>query len=109
MVIFSISLVTYIAIADWGGMSILAEVFGTQPERPSFLYFFGVALVAFSLRRIADQRSERAKRLAAELKLASRFDDLRALVAVHAKAHPEDPELARYREFGPRRRLPTRS
>jgi diguanylate cyclase (GGDEF)-like protein len=69
LVIFSISLVTYVAIADWGGMSILAEVFGAQPERPSFLYFFGVALVAFSLRRIADQRSERAKRLAAELKL----------------------------------------
>ena len=65
LVIFSISLVTYVAIADWGGMSILAEVLGAEPERPSFLYFFGVALVAFSLRRIADQRSERAKRLAA--------------------------------------------
>lgn len=69
LVIFSICLVTYAAIADWGGMSILAKVFGTRPEPPSFLYFFGVALVVFSLRRIADQRSERAKRLAVESRL----------------------------------------
>jgi diguanylate cyclase (GGDEF)-like protein len=69
LVIFSISLIAYFAIADWGGISLLGEVFGTQPEPPSFLYFFGVALIVFSLRRIVDQRNERAKRLAAERKL----------------------------------------
>ncbi len=64
--IFSICLVAYMAVADWGGMVILQKAFGTQAEKPSFMYFFGVALVVFSLRRIGDQRGERAKRLAAE-------------------------------------------
>jgi diguanylate cyclase (GGDEF)-like protein len=67
LVIFSISIVAYAAVADWGALSLLHTVFGTQVEKPSFLYFFGMALVVFSLRRIGDQRSERAKRLAAEL------------------------------------------
>ena len=67
LVIFSICLVAYMAVVDWGGMVILQKVFGTQAERPSFMYFFGVALVVFSARRISDQRRERAKRLAAEL------------------------------------------
>jgi len=67
LVIFSISLVAYMAVSDWGGLSILHSVLGTQLEKPSFLYFFGVALVVFSLRRIGDQRNERAKRVAAEL------------------------------------------
>jgi diguanylate cyclase (GGDEF)-like protein len=66
LVIFSICLVAYMAVVDWGGMLILQMVFGTQAEKPSFMYFFGVALVVFSLRRIGDQRGERAKRLAAE-------------------------------------------
>jgi hypothetical protein len=30
------------------------------------LYFFGIALVAFSIRRMMDQRCERIRRLAAE-------------------------------------------
>ena len=67
LVILSICLVAYMAVIDWGGMVILQKVFGTQAERPSFMYFFGVALVVFSARRISDQRRERAKRLAAEL------------------------------------------
>jgi diguanylate cyclase (GGDEF)-like protein len=67
LVIFSICLVAYMAVDDWGGMLLISKVFGTQPENPSFLYFFGMALVVFSLRRIGDQRGERAKRLAAEL------------------------------------------
>ncbi len=67
LVILSICLVAYMAVIDWGGMAILQKVFGTQAERPSFMYFFGVALVVFSARRISDQRRERAKRLAAEL------------------------------------------
>ena len=67
LVIFSISLLAYEAITDWGGMWILRRILGTQVEEPSFLIFFGMALVAFSLRRMGDQRSERAKRLAAEL------------------------------------------
>ena len=67
LVIFSICLVTYMAVTDWGGMLLLQKLLGTQIETPSFMYFFGVALVVFSLRRIGDQRGERAKRLAAEL------------------------------------------
>ncbi len=67
LVIFSIALVAYMAVAEWGGMLLLRQLFGVQAEQPSFMYFFGVALVVFSLRRIGDQRSERAKRLAAEL------------------------------------------
>jgi diguanylate cyclase (GGDEF)-like protein len=66
LVIFSISIISYMAVADWGGLSILHEVFGTRVEKPSFLYFCGMALVLFSIRRIGDQRRERAKRLAAE-------------------------------------------
>ena len=66
LVIFSICLVAYKAVTDWGGLSLLHAVLGTQTEKPSFLYFFGMALVLFTLRRIGDQRSERAKRLAAE-------------------------------------------
>jgi diguanylate cyclase (GGDEF)-like protein len=54
------------AIADWGGLLILQKVLGTQIETPSFLYFCGVALVVFSIRRIVDQRRERMKRVAAE-------------------------------------------
>ena len=66
LVIFSMAIIAYKAIADWGGLSILHNVLGIEPVRPSFLYFFGMALVLFSTRRIGDQRSERAKRLAAE-------------------------------------------
>ena len=67
LVIFSIALLAHIAVADWVGKSILERILGTPFERPSYLYFFGMALVVFSLRRIGDQRSERAKRMAAEL------------------------------------------
>src|SRR5580658_10718826 len=66
LVIFSMALLAYKAIADWGGLTILHNVLGIEPVKPSFLYFFGMALVLFSTRRIGDQRSERAKRLAAE-------------------------------------------
>src|SRR5208283_594315 len=66
LVMFSMSIIAYMAVADWGGLSILHTVLGTQFEKPSFLYFFGMALVVFSARRIVDQRSERAKRVAAE-------------------------------------------
>lgn len=66
LVIFSMSVISYEAIADWGGLSILDRVLGTQPEKPSFLYFFGMALVVFSVRRIVDQRTERMRRVAAE-------------------------------------------
>src|SRR5580658_3467467 len=66
LVIFSMALLAYKAIADWGGLTILHNVLGIEPVKPSFLYFFGVALVLFSTRRIGDQRHERAKRLAAE-------------------------------------------
>ena len=66
LVIFSMSIIAYMAIADWGGLAILRSMLGMQIERPSFLYFCGMALVVFSARRIGDQRSERAKRLVAE-------------------------------------------
>ena len=39
---------------------------GAQLEAPSYLHFVGGALVAFSIRRIADQRRARDKRLAAK-------------------------------------------
>jgi diguanylate cyclase (GGDEF)-like protein len=66
LVIFSMCLLTYMGIADWGGLGILQAVTGSHIETPSFLYFCGVALVIFSIRRIGDQRSERIKRIAAE-------------------------------------------
>src|SRR5262249_17572362 len=66
LVILSISVISYVAIADWGGLSILDKVLGTRPETPSFLYFLGIALTVFSIRRIIDQRSERMRRVAAE-------------------------------------------
>jgi diguanylate cyclase (GGDEF)-like protein len=59
-------MVAYMAVADWGGMEILQKILGVQAEKPSFMYFFGVALVLFTFRRMGDQRGERAKRLAAE-------------------------------------------
>ena len=67
LVIFSITLLAYMYVADWGGMFILQKIIGTEFERPSFTYFFGTGLVVFSLRRIGDGRTERAKRRAAEL------------------------------------------
>lgn len=66
LVIFSICLLAYKAMVDWGGIVVIHHFLGIQLERPSFLYFFGLALVVFSFRRIGDQRIERAKRLAAE-------------------------------------------
>jgi diguanylate cyclase (GGDEF)-like protein len=63
LVIFSISIISYhLAMMDWGGFSIL----GAQHEQPLFLYFVGIALVVFSIRRIIDQRNERVRRVAAE-------------------------------------------
>lgn len=66
LVIFSMSIISYVAITDWGGLSTLNRVLGARLEKPSFLYFFGISLVAFSIRRIMDQRSERIRRVAAE-------------------------------------------
>lgn len=66
LVIFSMVFLTYKAIASWGGLQILQNVVGVQSKTPSFLYFCGVALVVFSIRRIVDQRRERMKRVAAE-------------------------------------------
>jgi predicted signal transduction protein with EAL and GGDEF domain len=66
LVIFSMVFLTYKAIASWGGLQILQKVVGVKSETPSFLYFCGVALVVFSIRRIVDQRRERMKRVAAE-------------------------------------------
>ena len=64
LVIFSMSFLTYVLVADWGGLSILRNVLRLEIETPSLLYFCGVALVVFSMRRIGDQRRERAKRVA---------------------------------------------
>jgi hypothetical protein len=66
LVIFSTVFLTYEGIANWGGLLILQKIVGPQVETPSFLYFFGAALVVFSVRRIVDQRHERMKRVAAE-------------------------------------------
>jgi predicted signal transduction protein with EAL and GGDEF domain len=66
LVIFSMSIIAYMLVADWGGLGILRTILGFQPEKPSFLYFGGMALVVFSARRIGDQRRERSERMAAE-------------------------------------------
>src|SRR3981189_424761 len=75
------SFLTYLWIAEWGGLSILRNVLRLEIETPSLLYFCGVALVVFSMRRIGDQRRERAKRVAAEQNayLASTRDPLTQL------------------------------
>ncbi len=72
---------TYKAIASWGGLQLLQKFVGTQFETPSFLYFCGIALVVYSIRRIADQRRERMKRVAAEQRayMASTRDPLTKL------------------------------
>jgi diguanylate cyclase (GGDEF)-like protein len=81
LVIFSMSFLTYMLIAEWGGLAILRNVLRLEIETPSLLYFCGVALVVFSMRRIGDQRRERAKRVAAEQNayLASTRDPLTQL------------------------------
>lgn len=66
LVILSMSVIAHAAMADWGGMAFLHRTLGWESQTPSILYFLGIALVAFSMRRIADQRSERARRVAAE-------------------------------------------
>jgi diguanylate cyclase (GGDEF)-like protein len=80
-VIFSMSFLTYSLVADWGGLSILRNVLHLEIKTPSLLFFCGVALVVFSMRRIGDQRRERAKRVAAEQNayLASTRDPLTQL------------------------------
>ena len=81
LVIFSMSFLAYIWIAEWGGLSILRNVLQLEIKTPSLLYFVGAALVVFSMRRIGDQRRERAKRVAAEQNayLASMRDPLTRL------------------------------
>ena len=81
LVIFSVCMLTYVLLTDLGGIEVLQRVVGTPLEAPSFLHFCGVALVVFSVRRIGDQRRERAKRVAAELdaKEASSRDPLTQL------------------------------
>src|SRR5579864_813926 len=67
LVILSTCVILYhVAITEWNGFSIIDKVLGQPAEKPSFVYFFGVALVVFSIRRIVDQRSERIRRVAAE-------------------------------------------
>src|SRR5947208_9097428 len=66
LVMCSISIISYSAMKDWGGLSLLEVTLGTRPEMPSFLLFLGIALVLFSVRRICDQRRERIRRVAAE-------------------------------------------
>src|SRR3981189_1720050 len=75
------SFLTYFFIAEWGGLSILRNVLRLEVETPSLIYFCGVGLVVFSMRRMDDQRRERAKRVAAEQNayLASTRDPLTQL------------------------------
>ncbi len=89
LVMFSISVVAYMALANWGGLALLHGVLGVEIQSPSFLYFFGVALVLFSMRRIGDQRSERARRLAAERDVADAGDARSADAIAQPAAIPE--------------------
>ena len=54
LVIFSISLIAYKAIVDWGGIVVIDKFLGIQSEKPSFLYFFGMALVVFSVSAVSE-------------------------------------------------------
>jgi len=66
LVIFSISMLAYVAIADWDVLGLFYGLFRIDPENASFLYFLSTGLVVFSIRRIADQKRERIRRVAAE-------------------------------------------
>jgi diguanylate cyclase (GGDEF)-like protein len=66
LVMLSMAIILYVAMTYWGGLSVLSTLIGAQFETPSFAYFFGIALVVFSIRRISDQRRERIRREAAE-------------------------------------------
>jgi diguanylate cyclase (GGDEF)-like protein len=67
LVILSTCVILYqAAITEWNGFSIIDKVLGPAADKLSFVYFVGVALVVFSIRRIIDQRSERIRRVAAE-------------------------------------------
>ena len=46
-----------------GGISILSRLTDIQLETPPFLYFLGIALAVFTIRRISDERRERMQRL----------------------------------------------
>ena len=46
LVMFSISIISYAANADWVGLELLRMVFGIQSHNVSILYFFGAASVA---------------------------------------------------------------
>jgi diguanylate cyclase (GGDEF)-like protein len=65
-VILSILFLFYFVLTAWGGLALIGTLIGAELEAPSFFYFCGVALAIFSIRRMADQRSERLKRVAAE-------------------------------------------
>lgn len=66
LVLFSISILAYVSVSEWGGIAILDRISGSRIEKPSFAYYAGIALVVYTVRRVVDQRSERAKRVAAE-------------------------------------------
>jgi diguanylate cyclase (GGDEF)-like protein len=66
LVLFSISILAYVAVSEWGGIAILDRISGSRIEKPSFAYYAGIALVVYTVRRVLDQRREREKRVAAE-------------------------------------------
>jgi diguanylate cyclase (GGDEF)-like protein len=66
LVLFSISILAYVSVSEWGGIAILDRISGARLEKPSFAYYAGIALVVYTVRRVVDQRRERAKRVAAE-------------------------------------------
>ena len=66
LVLFSISILAYVSVAEWGGIRILDRIAGARLEKPPFTYFAGIALAVYTVRRVVDQRRERAKRVAAE-------------------------------------------
>jgi GGDEF domain-containing protein len=66
LVLFSISILAYVSVSEWGGIAILDRISGARLEKPSFAYYAGIALVVYTVRRVVDQRRERAKRVVAE-------------------------------------------
>src|SRR5689334_15675183 len=66
LIISSITAILYGGLEYAGGTSVLSRLLGTPLETPPMLYFLGIALVLFSVRRIRDGRRERMQRIAAE-------------------------------------------
>ena len=42
LVIFSMSMITYFGISNWGGLELMHNVFGIEQQKPSIMYFLAL-------------------------------------------------------------------